>query len=97
MTSCQHAGNLYIPFLKNASFFDAKKLTSACLISSSFLNFLPLKKFCLSKKQRTKTSDNQRVLSLGNMVDATEFSSLVLQFFDKCPKQHVVWHYHDAV
>ena len=50
MTFCRHGGNLYIPFLKNVSFFDAKKLTSA-LISSSFLNFLPLKKFCKDKNK----------------------------------------------
>ena len=92
MTSCQRAGNLYIPFLKNVSSFDAKKLTNACLISSSFLNFFPLKNFV-----RTKTSDNRRVLSPGNMVDATKFPSLVLQFFDESTKQHVAWHYHDAV
>ena len=46
---------------------------------------------------RIKTSDNQRVLCPGNMVGATEVPSLLLQFFDKSLKQHVVWRYRGAV
>ena len=54
--------------------------------------------FCPSKNfLRIKTSDNQRVLCPGNMVGATEFLSLLLQFFDESLKQRVVWRYRGAV
>ena len=54
--------------------------------------------FCPSKNfVRIKTSDNQRVLCPGNMVGATEFPSLLLQFFDESLKQRVVWRYRGAV
>ena len=54
--------------------------------------------FCPSKNFiKIKTSDNQRVLCPGNMVSATEFPSLLLQFFDESQKQRVVWRYRGAV
>ena len=68
------------------------KKVNQCLFDIFIFGFFVSKNFV-----RTKTSDNRRVLSPGNMVDATEFPSLVLQLFDESPKQHVAWHFHDAV
>ena len=93
MICCQREANLYIPFLKNVSSFDAKNWTSARLTSSSFLNFLQKSKNFV----RIKTSDNRRVLCPGNMAGATEFLSLLLQFFDESLKQCAVWRYRGAV
>ena len=94
MICCQHEGNLYIPFLKNVSSFDEMRKIEPVLVRHllHFWIFCPSKNFI-----RIKTSDNQRMLCPGNMVGATEFSSLLLQFFDKSLKQRVVWRYRGAV